>query len=54
MTFYTCYKYPVDCFDGSFLNVVQNWHGAVSHISESTDLHAVLEVMAARGMAVLE
>jgi len=55
MTFYTCYKYPADCFDdGSFLNVVQNWHWAVSHISENTDLHAVPEVMAARDMAVLE
>jgi hypothetical protein len=55
VTFYTCYKYPVDCFDGgSFSNVVQNWHWAVSHISENADLHAVLEVMATRGMAVLE
>jgi len=34
ITFYTCYKYPVDCFDdGSFFNV-QNWHWAVSHIWE--------------------
>lgn len=55
MTFYTCYKYPVDCFDsGSFLSVVQNWRWAVSHVSENTEHHAVPEVMTERVMAVLE